>query len=373
MEKGMFGAIRSHHRAGEHIERLLGVCRREKLSTPQTAYLLATVHHESRMGLWLLDQESGWAYEGRHHLGNTERGDGPRYRGRGYIPIIGRIQYAHWEQTLGLPLLREPDLAAEPYVAAEIAVRGMRNGSFTGHYLAEYLNESDRDYLGARRVVNGQDRAVLVARYAQQYEAALRAVDSNGPPQADIKGVQRQLRAIGWPLVVDGILGTFTRRALSDFQAGYTFDILIDHGHPDAATTRALKACVAGGGYISPHFRYIDFRTGGSQKLSLNNRTISVRRELVHALERYRERAGRQVEIASGYRSVGYNHRIGASPTTQHLVGRAVDLWRPRLPVAEVAAIGAFTTIGTRRGLAVHLEVSPDGSTERPQVVALDG
>ena len=372
MREATFREIRSHQRATEHIERLVAIARREKLSIPQQAYVLATAHHESRMGLWMLDHESGWAYEGRIHLGNTEPGDGPRYRGRGYVRIVGRTQYARWEKLLKLPLLAEPELAAEPFVAAEIAVRGMKYGTFTGHRLADHLNESETDYLAARRVVNRQDRAMLIARYARQYEAALRSVETSGPPEADVKLVQRQLRAIGWPLVVDGILGTFTRRALFDFQAGYCFDALIEHGNPDEATTVALGACVGREGRASPHFRFVEFRTGGSHRLSLNNRVISVRRELVHALERYRQRAGEPVEIASGYRSVGYNHRIGASPTSQHLAGRAVDLWRPCLPVAEVAALSVFTAVGTRRGQVVHVEVTDDGCVDEPRVYALD-
>jgi hypothetical protein len=364
--------VRSHAGAGEHVDLLLAGCQRERLSIPQTAYVLATVHHESKMGQWMLDHTSGWAYEGRHHLGNIEAGDGPRYRGRGHVQIVGRRAYTRWEKHLGLPLTAEPDLVLQPPVAAEIAVQGMKWGHFTGHRLAEFVNDGETDYVGARRVVTSDDRATAVASKARKYEAALRQVAPSGPPRAEVELVQRQLRSIGWPLVVDGILGTFTRRALADFQAGYTFEELEPTGQPDGGSIRALTRCANEGGWVSDHFRFAEFRTGGDQKLSINNHAIRIERSLVQALEVYQALADGPVKIASGYRSVGYNHRIGGPPDCQHLFGRAADLWFPRLPTALVVELGVFTAIGTRRGVAVHLEVTPTGSTTKPHVWALD-
>jgi hypothetical protein len=109
-----------------HIDRLLAVCQRERLSVAQTAYVLATAHHESRMGLVMLDRASGWACEGHMHLGNVQPGDGPRFRGRGYILLIGRTSYLRWARYLDQPLVDQPGLAAEPEVAAEILVLGMK-------------------------------------------------------------------------------------------------------------------------------------------------------------------------------------------------------------------------------------------------------
>ncbi len=260
----------------------------------------------------------------------------------------------------------------EPAIGGEIAVQGMKWGHFTGERLATFVNDGETDYVAARRVINGNDRAGSIAATARKYEAALREIAPSGPPVVNVKLLQRQLRTIGWPLVADGILGTFTRRALCDFQRGYAFDELEATGQPDGTTTRSLARCVATGGHTSDNFRFAEFRTGGSQKLGINNQVVCVRRDLVAGLEAYRTLAGGAVRIASGYRSVGYNHRIGGSPDCQHLSGCAVDLWFPRLPVALVAELGVFTAIGTRAGTAVHLEVGPTGSTSEPHVWMMD-
>lgn len=55
-------------------------------------------------------------------LGNTQPGDGERYKGRGFIQITGRDNYRRAGEALGLPLERQPELAARMDVAARIAV-----------------------------------------------------------------------------------------------------------------------------------------------------------------------------------------------------------------------------------------------------------
>lgn len=56
------------------------------------------------------------------NLGNTRSGDGFRYRGRGYIQLTGRYNYQLAGTALDLPLVRHPELAEDPHIAAEIAV-----------------------------------------------------------------------------------------------------------------------------------------------------------------------------------------------------------------------------------------------------------
>lgn len=91
---------------------------------------------------------SGAAYEGRADLGNTQPGDGQRFKGRGYIQITGRANYQKYGDKIGVDLVNNPDLALRPDIAAKVLVeyfkeRGIPNKAQAG------------DWEGVRRAVNG--------------------------------------------------------------------------------------------------------------------------------------------------------------------------------------------------------------------------
>ena len=92
--------------------------------TDQTerAMFLAQMAHES--GNFKYDEEihDGSNYEGRSDLGNTQPGDGVRYKGRGYIQLTGRANYRHYGEKLGVDLEGQPELAKRPDIAAAVAV-----------------------------------------------------------------------------------------------------------------------------------------------------------------------------------------------------------------------------------------------------------
>ena len=75
-------------------------------NNPQrTAQWLAQIGHESGGLQWMEELADGWAYEGRSDLGNTEPGDGPKYKGHGPIQITGRTnhtQVSEWAFSKGL-------------------------------------------------------------------------------------------------------------------------------------------------------------------------------------------------------------------------------------------------------------------------------
>ena len=143
----------------------------------QIAYILATAQHESHLGQWMEELASGEDYEGRIDLGNTEPGDGVRFKGRGYVQITGRASYTYWSQRLGIDLVNYPEKASEPEIAAKILVQGMRDGTFTSKKLGDYINGSNRDFYNARRIVNGIDKANYIAQLAEGY---LNALSSSG-------------------------------------------------------------------------------------------------------------------------------------------------------------------------------------------------
>ena len=82
---------------------------------------IAQLAHESAGFKYSEEIASGAAYEGRRDLGNTQPGDGTRFKGRGYIQLTGRANYDAAGKSLGLDLVNKPELAAKPENAARIA------------------------------------------------------------------------------------------------------------------------------------------------------------------------------------------------------------------------------------------------------------
>jgi len=66
---------------------------------------------------------SGAAYEGRADLGNTQSGDGVRFKGRGFIQLTGRANYRLYGGKIGQPLEANPTLASNPEIAAQVAIK----------------------------------------------------------------------------------------------------------------------------------------------------------------------------------------------------------------------------------------------------------
>ncbi len=140
------------------------------------AYLLATVKHECA-DTWMPIKEfaSGARYEGRTDLGNVHPGDGPRYKGRGYVQITGRANYRRFGQRFGTELEANPALALNPAVSYSIASLGMRQGLFTGRSLSSFIHGNVCDYFSARRIINRLDRADRIKGHAEKFESVLKA------------------------------------------------------------------------------------------------------------------------------------------------------------------------------------------------------
>lgn len=130
----------------------------------QKAYVLATVEHETA-GTFLPVREAYW-------LSDEWRRRNLRYYpyyGRGHVQITWKENYQKYSQLTGRDLVGNPDLAMEPGVSLFILVHGCKNGAFTGRKIEDYINESKTDYVNARRVINGTDRAHHIASLAWEW------------------------------------------------------------------------------------------------------------------------------------------------------------------------------------------------------------
>lgn len=166
---------------------LVARCDQAGLTYPETAYALATVFHETDRTMLPIEERGSDKYLSKYDtgklakdLGNTPEadGDGQFYKGRGYVQITGKANYAKFAKILNLPLVLEPELALSTEVAAQIMIYGMLNGTFTGVGFRKrrpVVKYGKANYVAARAIINGKDCAELIAGYAMIFEKALRS------------------------------------------------------------------------------------------------------------------------------------------------------------------------------------------------------
>jgi predicted chitinase len=168
--KRLIAAVGGTPGAAQYVPVLVARAKKAGVTDPaQVAYILATAQHETDRfnTLYEYGDEAYFSrYDGRGDLGNTQPGDGFRFRGRGFVQITGRANYQKFQTKLKIDFVGNPDLAANPDFAAAIAIIGMKEGSFTGAKLSEFCGAGKRDFYNARTVINGHDRADLIAGYA---------------------------------------------------------------------------------------------------------------------------------------------------------------------------------------------------------------
>ena len=87
----------------------------------EVAAFVAQIGHESGQLRYVEELASGKAYEGRKDLGNTQGGDGIRFKGRGLIQITGRFNYIQLSKDLGEDFIKNPALLSTPKYAVQSA------------------------------------------------------------------------------------------------------------------------------------------------------------------------------------------------------------------------------------------------------------
>lgn len=149
------------------------------------AYILATAYHEVDTKMQPINEYGGNAYFHRMYdingsrpakareLGNLSPGDGVKYHGRGVVQLTGKKNYADMSQRLGVDLVGNPELALDLGISVRIIFVGMTLGTYTGRKLGDYFNPAKYEWVQARRIINGLDKANLIAGYGKQFYAAL--------------------------------------------------------------------------------------------------------------------------------------------------------------------------------------------------------
>lgn len=105
-------------------------------------------------------------------MGNYERNNGNGYfitKLRGYVQITWRENYAKFSELTGEDLIKNPELALDHNIALYILLYGFKHGTFTGKKITDYININGTDFLRARRCINGNDQAMKIAKYAEEY------------------------------------------------------------------------------------------------------------------------------------------------------------------------------------------------------------
>lgn len=139
------------------------------LSVRDLAYVLATAYHETARTMQPV-REYGKG-KGKSY-GKADPLTGQFYYGRGYVQLTWKYNYKKAGDKLGLDLVNKPDLVLDPFISVRILFTGMIEGWFTGKRLANYQG----DWKNARRIINGTDKAALIAGYAQHFYNALTAL-----------------------------------------------------------------------------------------------------------------------------------------------------------------------------------------------------
>ncbi len=145
----------------------------EITTVTRAAAFLAQLAWESAELKHFEELADGSAYEGRADLGNTQPGDGKRYKGRGPIQLTGRSNYRAAGAALGLDLEGDPELAAAPRVGFRVAA---------WYWTSRGLNEvaGRPDFRAVTRKVNGAATDRAPSHHLRRVEIYYRALELLG-------------------------------------------------------------------------------------------------------------------------------------------------------------------------------------------------
>lgn len=161
------------------VDWILGVCEKHQpeLLKQHIAYMLATIFHETATTMLPIEEYG----KGRGRVyGKCIKESGMPYTdtvnifyGRGYVQLTWYENYLKAGKELGIDLINHPEKALEPVIACKIMILGMTKGWFTGRKLIQYFDGKMASPVQARRIINGLDKAELIAGYYYKFFRAL--------------------------------------------------------------------------------------------------------------------------------------------------------------------------------------------------------
>ena len=150
-----------------HFERISTI---EPQDLRHLAYLLATDYHETAYTMQPIEEYGkGAGYD--YSIPDPTTGES--YHGRGKVQLTWADNYKYAGEQIHVDLYWRPELALEMPIAVRVIFRGMAEGWFTGKKLSDYIHGNECDFVEARRIVNGTDRAETIAGYAERFQSAL--------------------------------------------------------------------------------------------------------------------------------------------------------------------------------------------------------
>lgn len=169
---------RAGARAAQFVAPLLAAMARFGINTPtRVAAFLAQIAHESGQLRYVLEVADGKAYEGRATLGNTEPGDGPRFRGRGLIQVTGRANY----RACSLALFGDERLLDNPELLEHLEYAALSAAWFwSSHDCNELADAGDFRAL-TKRINGGYNGLAERTAFWERAEQALRDTQAPAP------------------------------------------------------------------------------------------------------------------------------------------------------------------------------------------------
>lgn len=166
---------------------VLGACNKAKLKPQHAAYVLATTWHETafkmqpiaeygkgksrRYGKWFKNRDGivyGIRNSAKNHPAYLQSEYSHLYYGRGYPQLTWLDNYIRATKELGVDFVNNPELALEPKHSADIIVTGSMQGWFTTRSIPDKVTYGHySEFVAARSVINGSDKADDIAKYAK--------------------------------------------------------------------------------------------------------------------------------------------------------------------------------------------------------------